>query len=220
MLLLGAAAIITLSRCPVRASEQAEDRGNSTRAEGFNRSVLRLDPSQRDPHYDLVRMLSKPGKYPANLSESEKALDSVDEANCTSFAVAFLPMLGRTQQAREGVALRTRIALVEAPATGKHAWRRLVFAINLLRGSTMIGMGLVAGILALCCGLACTSHSPEAANAQQESSSAQPDANVSRTASAGARGKTCSAANAETRYRVARPSQWLSLSLIWMKARA
>jgi hypothetical protein len=66
----------------------------------------------------------------------------------------------------------------------------------------MMRMGLVAGILALCCGLACTSHSPEAANAQQESSSARPNTNVSRTASATPEVKLAPAANAEApRYR-------------------
>ncbi len=66
----------------------------------------------------------------------------------------------------------------------------------------MMKAGLVAGILALCCGLACTSHSPEAANAQQESSSPRPDANVNRTASPTPEVKLAPSANAETtKYR-------------------
>ncbi|HEY1800585.1 MAG TPA: hypothetical protein VGG46_06575 [Terriglobales bacterium] len=66
----------------------------------------------------------------------------------------------------------------------------------------MMKAGLVAGILALCCGLACTSHSPEAANAQQESSSPRPDANVNRTASPTPEVKLAPSTNGETtKYR-------------------
>jgi hypothetical protein len=61
---------------------------------------------------------------------------------------------------------------------------------------------LWAALLALCCGLACTSHSPEAANAQQESSSSRPDANVNRMASSTPEVKLAPAANGEaSKYR-------------------
>lgn len=62
----------------------------------------------------------------------------------------------------------------------------------------MMKAGLVVGIFALCCGVACTSHSPEAANAQQESSSPRPNTNVSRMASSTPEVKLVPSANAET----------------------
>ncbi len=101
MLLLGAAAITAFTNYAVRASEQAEDRGNWARAEGLDRTVLRLNPAQRDARYNLVRVLAKSGKYQASLSESEKALDWVNEAELHVIRIRVLPMLGRTQQARE-----------------------------------------------------------------------------------------------------------------------
>jgi hypothetical protein len=101
MLLLSAAAITAFTNYAVRAGEQAEDRGNWARAEGLDRTVLRLDPAQRDARYNLVRVLAKCGKYQASLSESEKALDWVNEAELHVIRIRVLPMLGRTQQARE-----------------------------------------------------------------------------------------------------------------------
>lgn len=62
----------------------------------------------------------------------------------------------------------------------------------------MMKAGLVVGIFALCCGVACTSHSPEAANAQQESSSSAPNVNVSRMASSTPEVKLAPSANGET----------------------
>jgi hypothetical protein len=65
-------------------------------------------------------------------------------------------------------------------------------------GSHMMRRGLVVAVLALSCGLACTSHSPELANAQQESNSSRPNTNVNRTASSTPEVKLAPAANAET----------------------
>jgi tetratricopeptide (TPR) repeat protein len=101
LLLLCAAAITAFTNYAVHAGEQAEDRGDWTRAERWDRAALRFDPAQRDARYNLVRVLARSGQYQASLAESEKALDWVNEAELHIIRIRVLPMAGKTQQAQD-----------------------------------------------------------------------------------------------------------------------
>jgi hypothetical protein len=101
LLLLSAGAITAFTNYAVHAGEQAEDRAGWTRAERWDRAALRFDPAQRDARYNLVRVLAESGQYQASLTESEKALDWVNEAELHIIRIRVLPMVGKTQQAQE-----------------------------------------------------------------------------------------------------------------------
>ena len=101
LLLMSAAAITAFTNYAVRAGEQAEEHGDWTRAEHWDRAALRFDPAQRDARYNLVRVLAESRQYQASLEESEKALDWVNEAELHIIRIRVLPMVGQPQQARE-----------------------------------------------------------------------------------------------------------------------
>jgi hypothetical protein len=101
LLLLSTGAITAFTNYAVHAGEQAEDRGDWTRAEHWDRATLKFDPAQRDARYNLVRVLAESGQYRASLAESEKALDWVNEAELHIIRIRVLPMVGKTHQAQE-----------------------------------------------------------------------------------------------------------------------
>src|SRR6185437_2521699 len=100
-LLFSAAAITAFTNYAVHAGERAEDRGDWTRAERWDRAALKFDAAQRDARYNLVRGLARSGQYQASLAESEKALAWVNEAELHIIRIRVLPMVGKTQQAQE-----------------------------------------------------------------------------------------------------------------------
>ena len=100
-LLFSAAAITAFTNYAVHAGERAEDRGDWTRAERWDRAALKFDAAQRDARYNLVRVLARSGQYQASLAESEKALAWVNEGELHIIRIRVLPMVGKTQQAQE-----------------------------------------------------------------------------------------------------------------------
>lgn len=101
LLFLAAAILTAFASYAVRAGELAEGRGDWAQAERWDRTALKFDPAQRDARYNLVRVLAQEEKYEASLVESEKALYWVNEAELHLIRIRILPLMGRTQTARD-----------------------------------------------------------------------------------------------------------------------
>jgi O-antigen ligase len=101
LLLLAAAISTAFASYAVHAGELAEGRGDWAHAERWDRLALRFDPAQRDARYNLVRVLAQEEQYQASWEESEKALYWVNEAELHLMRIRILPLLGRTQAARD-----------------------------------------------------------------------------------------------------------------------
>ena len=93
------AGISLLSSYATFAGERAEEVAQWTRAQQWLRVAIAVDPAARDARFDLVRVLCEAGEYESCLSEAERALPWVNEAELHLLRVRAFEALGHADAA-------------------------------------------------------------------------------------------------------------------------
>jgi len=100
--------ISLLSSYATFAGERAEELVQWTRSQQWLRVAIAVDPAAGDARFDLVRVLCEAGEYESCLSESERALPWVNEAELHLLRVRAFEALGHADAAAKELAAARR----------------------------------------------------------------------------------------------------------------